>query len=132
MFDINSYNDYGTADWATSDALAEAYGLFVVLQPDGQFAVASTAADPNVTGVLRDNCLEGEAPAVRTGDITYVWAEEDLPVGTYVTNTDTGTMRAADGGEIVLGQVIDKDVAAGEEGKILLFKQAARVAASTP
>jgi hypothetical protein len=128
MFDINSYFDYGTADWASTNDLAEAYGLFVKLGSDGQFSVATTAADEGVTGVLRDNTPEGYVPPVRTGSVTYVFAGSDLAVGDYVTNDAEGKAVKANSGQIVLGQVLDVGVAAGQEAKINLILQASRTA----
>lgn len=126
MFDVNSYFDYGTADFAADDSLADAQGLFVTLQANGQFAVDTTPGGAETFGVLRDNCLEAEVPAVRTGSITYVYAGEALSPGDFVTNDAAGKAVVATTGDTILGQVLEEAVAADEEGKINMFLQPAR------
>lgn len=126
--DVNSYFDYGTADHAADNSLSEAYQRFVVLQANGQFAVADTAADSNVFGVLRDNVFQGESPAVRTGSITYVFAGGEVSVGDYVTNDAEGRAVVATTGQVVLGQCIDFGGTTDSEIKIKMFLDRATVA----
>lgn len=127
--DVNSYFDYGTANVAADDSLADAGQLFVVLGSNGQFSVATTAADSSVFGVLREGVPAGIAPAVRTGSITYVTAGSALSAGDYVTNDTSGQAVVATTGQIILGQVLEGGAAAeGDEVKINLMLQAAKVA----
>lgn len=126
--DVNSYFDYGTADRAADNSLAEAYQTFVVLQANGQFAVATTPADSTVFGVLRDNVSEGEVPPVRTGSVAYVFAGGTVAAGDFITNDATGRAVVAQSGEAALGQVLETGGEAGDEVKIKLFLSAQTVA----
>lgn len=127
--DVNSYNDYGTSAAAKTDELKDVRQLFVELQPDGQFKLATTPASPNVFGVLRDFAPKGLAPAVRIGSVTYVTAGGPLNIGDYVTNDAKARAVVATAGQVVLGQVIQRSVKENDEATIILLGQAARFVA---
>ncbi len=118
--DVNSYFDYGNADAMADDSLIDQYQRFVVLSAGGQFAVATTGADANVFGVLRDNVAVGEVPPVRTGSIAYIFAGADVSPGDFITNDTTGRARVAVAGEAIHGQVVEKGGSVGDEIKVNL------------
>lgn len=126
--DVNSYFDYGTANYAADDSLADAKQLFVTYDGD-QFAVATTPADASVFGVLRDGVDQGEVPPVRTGSITYIFAGDTVAAGDYITNDATGRAVVATTGQIIHGQVLEVGGEAGDEIKINLFLQASKTVA---
>lgn len=118
--DVNSYFDYGNADAMADDSLIDKAQRFVVLSAGGQFAVATTAADAAVFGVLRDNVAKGEVPPVRTGSIAYVTAGGPVAAGDFITNDATGAAVVATTGQAIHGQVVEKGGVAGEEVKVNL------------
>ena len=112
--------DYGNADWMTDDSLAEAQGLAVVLQSNGQFAVVTEAASP-IFGVLVDDAPEGMAPSVRQGGLTYAIAGVGgVAPGDLVTNDAEGRFVVAAEGQLVHGQAVDLTAAEGEECRLKL------------
>lgn len=118
--DVNSYFDYGNADAMADNSLIDQFQRFVVLGAGGQFQVATTAADVNVFGVLRDNVAFGEVPPVRTGSIAYIFAGADVAAGDYITNDTTGRAVVAQVGQAIHGQVVEKGGSVGQEVKVNL------------
>lgn len=126
--DVNAYADYGNLDFVTTDTFAETRQVFVELWADGQLHIPQTEASTKVLGVLRDFARKGDCPVVRRTGTAYVTAGSDLNVGDYVTTDTKGHARLAKTGEIVLGEVLDAGVKSGQEAKINLISQAAKVA----
>ena len=104
-YNIDTIHDFGNLPFVTDDTLVEQRGRFVTVGAGGVLAIATAAGAAD--GVLRNNPVTGEAPAVTMGGFPYVVDEAGtLAVGDEVEVGAAGGAVVADAGTVV-GKVLE-------------------------
>lgn len=121
--DINPWFDYGNAAHMTDDSLAEAYGLFVVLNENDVFEV-NTTAGTNSFGTLVNAPTRGFVPSVRYGSTAYVIVGAGgINIGDNVTNDAQGRTVVATDTDVVMGVCVEA-ADENQEGRINIIRPA--------
>lgn len=119
-YNIDTVNEFGNLPFVTDDTLSDQAARFVTIGGSGVVSVAGAgvAAD----GVLRNNPVTGEAPAVAMGGFPYVVAGEALSLNDDVVSDADGAAIVAVGasGDIILGKVLEA-AASGEKARIKFY-----------
>lgn len=117
-YNIDTVNEYGNLPFVTDDSLSDKAARFVVVGAGGVVTVAGAgvAAD----GVLRNNPVSGEAPAVGMDGFPYVVAGATLAIGDVVASDANGAAVVASGGAANMGKVLEA-AATGEKARIKLY-----------
>lgn len=119
-YNIDTVNEFGNLPFVTDDTLADQAARFVTVGAGGVVAVAGAGAAAD--GVLRNDPITGEAPAVAMGGFPYVVAGEALSIGDEIASDANGAavVPAGASGDIILGKVLEA-AASGEKARIKFY-----------
>ncbi len=117
-YNIDTVNEYGNLPFVTDNTLSDQAARFVVVGAGGVVTVAGAGVVAD--GVLRNNPVEGEAPAIGMDGFPYVVAGEALSIGDVVASDANGAAVVAAGGAANMGKVL-LPAAAGEKARIKLY-----------
>ena len=117
-YNIDTINEFGNLPFVTDDTLADQAARFVQVGADGVVTVAG--AGEVADGVLRNNPVTGEAPAIGMDGFPYVVAGEALSIGDVVASDANGAAVVAAGGAANMGKVLEA-AASGEKARIKLY-----------
>lgn len=124
-YNIDTVNEYGNLPFVTDNTLADAAARFVVVGAEGVVTIAGAGVVAD--GVLRNNPVAGEAPAVGMDGFPYVVAGTALAIGDVVASDANGAAVVAAGGAANMGKVLEA-AAAGEKARIKLYDGATATA----